>query len=117
VIGQTEVIVRAHVEDAAAARDLDLRVLGAGDDSFGLIETLRSDFREGVCELLIECPEHGEPSSKVDAMQKSSRALRGMRTALFQLPPFRSMIPTVVSSCSKPDDPQKILLQGVVNNC
>jgi hypothetical protein len=42
---------------------------------------LRPDFRKCVCELLIEFGEHGEPSNKVGAMQKSSTALRGTRTA------------------------------------
>ena len=59
MIGQAEVIVRAHVEHAAAAGDFDLCVLRAGDDAFGFVKTLRSDFRQGVCEPLIEFREHG----------------------------------------------------------
>ena len=75
MVGQAEIIVRAHVENAAAARDFDLGALRAGDDSFGFVKTLRSDLREGVGELLIEFREHGEPSNKADAMQKVVAAL------------------------------------------
>ena len=82
MIGQTEIIVRAQIEDAATAGDFDLRVLRAGDDSFGFVETLRPDFRKRGCELLIEFREHGEPSNKVGAMQKGSTTLGGMRAAI-----------------------------------
>jgi len=101
VSGQTKVIIRAHIEDAAPARYFESCVLRAGDDSFGFVETLRPDFRKDVCELLIEFREHGEPSNKVSAMQKSSLALRGMRTAPCHLCGCSGLPATSSPSCSK----------------
>ena len=54
MIGQPEIIVRAHVEDAPSAADFDFRVLRTGDDALSLVETLRFYFRERVGELLFE---------------------------------------------------------------
>ena len=56
MIGQPEIIVRAHVEDAPAARDPDLRVLRRGDDAFGFVEALRPDFGERVGESADRIP-------------------------------------------------------------
>ena len=117
VIGQTKVIIRAHIEDAATARNFDLRVLRAGDDSFGFVETLRPDFRKRVCELLIELRGHGEASNKVSAMQKSSIALRGMRTAPCHFLRLRSNDNDLAFSCARAAIRKEILLHGVVNNC
>ena len=58
MIGQPEIIVRAHVEDAFAAGDLDLGVLRTGDDALGLVKTLRFYFFERLRNLLFEFGEH-----------------------------------------------------------
>ena len=58
MIGEPEVIVRAHVENAAATRDADVRILRRGDDAFGFVKTLRPDLSKSVGEALIEFGEH-----------------------------------------------------------
>ena len=54
MIGQPKIIVRAHVENAPSAADLDFRILRTGDDALSFVETLRFYFRERVGELLFE---------------------------------------------------------------
>ena len=58
MIGQAEIIVRAHVEHALAAGDLDVRVLRAGDDALGFVKALRFNFIERLRNLLFEFGEH-----------------------------------------------------------
>ena len=58
VIGEAQIIVRAHVKDLAAAGNADVRVLRGGDDAFGFVETLRPDLSERVGELLVKFREH-----------------------------------------------------------
>ena len=71
MIGQAEVIVRAHVEDAAAAGDFDFRVLRTRDDALGFVKPLRSDFRERVSELLIEFLQHAARISRSSTNRQS----------------------------------------------
>ena len=59
MIGETEIIVRAHVEHAFAARDRDVRVLRTCDDALGFEETLRFNFFEGLRKLIFEFGDHG----------------------------------------------------------
>jgi hypothetical protein len=58
MVRQAEIIIRAHIEHAPAARNSDLRVLRRGDDAFGFVEPLRPDFGERVGKSLIEFREH-----------------------------------------------------------
>ena len=58
MVGESEIIVRAHVENAAPTGNSDLRILWTGDDAFRFVEPLRSDFSESVSEPLIEFREH-----------------------------------------------------------
>src|SRR5262245_63817186 len=50
MLGQAKIIVGAHVEDALAASDLDMRVLRRGDDALVLVGARRANF----CELAEE---------------------------------------------------------------
>jgi hypothetical protein len=59
VVGQPEIIVRAHVEHALSAGDFDLRILGAGDDTLGFVKALVFDFLKRLREVLFEFCEHG----------------------------------------------------------
>ena len=58
VVGETEIIVRAHVEHAFAAGDRDVRVLRARDDALGFEETLRFNVFEGLGNLIFEFGDH-----------------------------------------------------------
>jgi hypothetical protein len=58
MIGEPEIIIRAHVENLATAGDADVRFLRGSDDAFGFVETLRPNFSECVGESLIEFLEH-----------------------------------------------------------
>ena len=61
VIGQAEIIVRAHVKNAFAVGHGDVCVLRRGDHAFGLVEALGTNFFKRTCELLIEFGEHDWP--------------------------------------------------------
>ena len=56
MIGQAEIIVRAHVEHAFAAGDRDVGVLRTGDDALGFEEALRFDFLERLRKLVCRIP-------------------------------------------------------------
>jgi hypothetical protein len=58
MIGQSEIIVRAQIEDTFAAGDSNVRVLRRSDNALGLVKTLRLDFIERFREMLIKCREH-----------------------------------------------------------
>ena len=64
VIGQAEIIIRAHVKDAPTTRDANPRILRGRDNAFGFVKTLRSDLREGVGQPLIEFREHDPQISR-----------------------------------------------------
>jgi hypothetical protein len=58
MIGQAEIIVRAHIEHALAASELDLGILRTGNDALSLIKALRFYFFERLRKLLFEFREH-----------------------------------------------------------
>jgi len=58
MIGQAEIIVCAHVEDAFAASDGDVRILWTCDDPLGFEEALRFNFLERLRNLLFEFRKH-----------------------------------------------------------
>ena len=58
MIGQPEIIIRAHVEHALPTRDGDVRVLRRRDDALGFVETLRLDLFQRFRELLCEGGDH-----------------------------------------------------------
>ena len=58
MIGQTEVIIGTHVQDALAIGHRDVRVLRRGDDALGFVETLRPNFIECFRKLLFEFGKH-----------------------------------------------------------
>jgi hypothetical protein len=58
VIGQAEIIVRAHVQDIPAVGDSNMCVLWRSDDSFRLVKTLRLYFFEGLRCLIFEVGQH-----------------------------------------------------------
>ena len=74
MIGQAKVIVRAHVEHAPAASDLDLRILRAGDDALGFVKTLRFDFVECLGKLLFKFGEHVFTFTNANAVCHSERS-------------------------------------------
>ena len=58
MIGQAEIIVRAHVEHAFAAGDRDVGILRTGDDPLGFEEALRFNFFERLRKLFCEFSNH-----------------------------------------------------------
>jgi hypothetical protein len=58
MVGETEIIVRAHVEHAFATRDRDVRVLRTCDNALGFEETLRLNLFEGLRKLIFELGDH-----------------------------------------------------------
>src|SRR5262249_32260388 len=75
MIGQAEIVIRTHVEDALSAGHFNLRVLRCGDDALRFVETLGTDFIECARKLLIKLFEHRATSAKEVAMQKRPRKL------------------------------------------
>ena len=53
VVGEPEIIVGAEVEDVRAVGEVNVRLLGAGDDAFALVEAGGFDFVEPVLEVLL----------------------------------------------------------------
>ena len=58
MIGQAEIIVRAHVEHAFAADNFDLCVLRRSDDALGFVKALRFNFAERLPKVLFEFGKH-----------------------------------------------------------
>ena len=58
MIGETEIIVCAHVEHAFAAGDRDVRILRASDNSLRFEKTLRLNFLECLRNLIFEFRDH-----------------------------------------------------------
>ena len=67
MIGETEIVVRAHVEHAFAAGDGNVSVLRRGDDALGLVKTLRFYFLERSRKLLFKFGEHGQNFGRATA--------------------------------------------------
>src|SRR5260370_19849292 len=61
MIGETEVIVCAHVEHAFAASDRNVRSLRTGDDPLSFEKTLRFNFIECLRNLFFEFGDHIAP--------------------------------------------------------
>ena len=59
VIGQSEIIIGAEVDDAPAVRDWDFSVLRTGDNALGFIKALRLDVFEGGIDLIGNFRKHG----------------------------------------------------------
>ena len=74
MIGETEIVVRAHVEDAFAAGDGNVGVLRRGDDPLGFEKSLRLYFFERLRKLLLKFGEHKTVSIKRRAMQNAQIA-------------------------------------------
>jgi hypothetical protein len=72
MVGQAEIIVRAHVEHPFPAGDLDIRILWAGYDALRFVEALRFYLGQHVAEVIFEFGEHDStlcakrPSRKED---------------------------------------------------
>ena len=58
MIGQTEIIICAHVEHTFAAGDRNVRILRTGDDALGLEQALRFYFLERLRKLFFEFGDH-----------------------------------------------------------
>ena len=58
MIGQAEIIVRAHVQHLFATGDFNVRVLRGSDDALGFIKSLRFYFLERLRKLLLKFGEH-----------------------------------------------------------
>jgi hypothetical protein len=58
MIGQAQIIVCAHVQNAFATGDGDMSILGRGDYSLGFEKTLRLNFFERLRNLFFEFSDH-----------------------------------------------------------
>ena len=58
MIGEPEIIVRAHVQHALAASDRNVRILWTRNDSLGFKKTLRLNFFERLHQLFFEFRDH-----------------------------------------------------------
>ena len=64
MIGQAEIIVRAHVQHAFATGDRDVCILGTGDDTLGFEQALRFNFFERLRKLFFEFRDHRQRNYK-----------------------------------------------------
>ena len=58
MIGQAEIVVRAHIKDAFSARHQNMGILRAGDGALGFVKALRSNFIQRLAKLLFKFGEH-----------------------------------------------------------
>src|ERR1700687_4625127 len=104
MIREAEIIVRAHVEDAFAASDGDVRVLRRNDDALGFVKALRLYFIERLRKLLFEFGEHKTVSVKERAMQKWSWTDQFCQPLATRSGTFSpSFTPAIGSSTTSPD--------------
>src|SRR3981189_334781 len=77
MIGQAEIIVRAHVKYAFATGDCDVRVLRASNDALGLEKALRLNFIERLRNLLFKFGEHR--SNRLRRFRQSGKRTQSRR--------------------------------------
>jgi hypothetical protein len=85
MISQSEVIVRAKIENAFATGYRNVRVLRRRDNPLRFVKTLRFDFIKRLCESLIKFGEHaailpepGEVQNRPSSVRDRAFWLRGL---------------------------------------
>jgi hypothetical protein len=80
MIGETEIVVGAHVEHALAPGNGNVRVLRTCDDALGFKETLRFDFFECLRNLIFKFGDHNWIEDYADIADTKSNV--GMKNQL-----------------------------------